>query len=176
MIKEYEYLHGVVFSRLCNVYGTSVSIRPYTEQGYSSYVVNDVTGLYIKYSGKRLNPWRFSFTEGHQNEILRMHQEYGQVFIALVCNIDGVVVLSYKEFKEILDEEHSAHEWVSVSRTKRKMYSVAGSDGKLEYKISRSSCPDKIIDYVSGANSCEQTSGHVRSASFFPRLLSFLSG
>lgn len=147
MIKEYEYLHGVVFTRLCSIYGFNVSIKPFKNDGYSSYVINDKAGLYIKYCGKRLTPWRFSFAKSHQNEIEEMHMAYGEVFVALVCYLDGVVMLSYAELKKILDTLHDEHEWISVSRPKNKMYCVAASDGELDFKVGKTSCPDKVKEY-----------------------------
>jgi len=165
MIKDYEYLHGVVFSRLCSVQGECITIEPYPISGYnSSYIVNNHTGLYIKYSGKRLTPWRFTFLKSQQDEIQSLYNEFGEVFIALVCNLDGVAVLNYAELKEILDHQHGDFEWISVSKTKRKMYSVSGSDGKLDFKVSLTSCPDKIITYLKQP---EQKSKCAPSASAF---------
>ncbi len=147
MIKEYEYLHGVVFNRLCSVSEVNLHIRPYKPGGYSSYIINNKAGLFIKYSGKRLTPWRFTFTKAHQDEIQEIQKRFGEVFIALVCHLDGVVVLSFEELKKILDEIHEESEWISVSRRRNKMYSVAASDGKLDFKVSKSSCPEKIVSF-----------------------------
>lgn len=148
MIKEYEYLHGVVFTRLCSNFEVDVFIKPYNKQGYSSFVLNNRAGLYIKYSGKRLAPWRFTFLKTHQDEILEMYKELGEVFIALVCKLDGVAVLNFSEFKAILNDTSKSHEWLSVTRKRNTMYSVAASDGKLDFKISKMSCPNKIIPYL----------------------------
>lgn len=148
MIKEYEYLHGVVFTRLCSNFDKAVHIRPYSKNGYSAYVVNECAGLYIKYCGKRLTPWRFSLSENHQREILELHERFGEVFIALVCYLDGVVILNYKELKIILDEVHEGHEWISVARKKNEMYTLCASDGKLGFKVSKTSCPDKVFAYL----------------------------
>lgn len=152
MIKEYEYLHGVVFNRLCNVTTIPINIRPFKPEGYSSYIINDSAGLFIKYSSKRLSPWRFTFQKSHQVEISEMQKRYSEVFIALVCNLDGVVVLNHSELKLILDDDHKDSEWMSVSRTRNKMYTVAASDGKLGFKISKTSCPDKIVSFLSLGN------------------------
>src|ERR1700722_16325228 len=140
MIKEYEYLHGVVFCRLCRVPEVNISISPYNCNGNSSYVLNNKAGLYIKYSGKRLTPWTFTFTEAHQDEVLEMNRRFGEVFVAFVCNLDGVAVLNFKELKNILDDIHDEHEWVGISRTRNKMYSLKASDGKLDFKVSMTSC------------------------------------
>lgn len=147
MIKEYEYLHGVVFSRICSVPEVEVSIRPYDHRGYSSFILNQSTGLYIKYSGKRLTPWGFTLTKSHLDEIREMHKKFGEVFISLVCYLDGVVVLSYKELERLIEPYENSC-WISVSRRKNKMYSVSSSKGELDFKISKSSCPDKILSYL----------------------------
>ncbi len=147
MIKEYEYLHGVVFNRLCNISEVDLHIKPFKPGNYSSYIINNSAGLFIKYSGKRLSPWRFTFLKSHQDEIFELYAKYGEVFIALVCHLDGVVVLTYGELKQILDEMHEVSEWISVSRGRNKMYSVSASDGKLDFKVSKTSCPDKMITF-----------------------------
>jgi hypothetical protein len=148
MIKDYEYLHGVVFSRLCNVQGLEISIRPYGSSGYSAYVLNVCAGLYIKYSTKRLTPWRFTMLKAHRDDMLEMKESFGEVFTALVCNLDGVVVLSFEELGIILGDIHETAGWISVSRRKRGMYSISGSSGRLESKVGLRSCPDKIVDYL----------------------------
>ncbi|MBI2273572.1 MAG: hypothetical protein HYU70_07235 [Bacteroidetes bacterium] len=148
MIKEYEYLHGVVFTRLCSVSQREISIRPFKDVGYSSYVINNAAGLYIKYSGKRLSPWRFTVKKTHQDEIVELYNSFGEVFIALVCHLDGVVILSYSELKKILNKIHDENEWISVARKKNKMYTVCASNGDLKYKIGLQSCPDKIMDHL----------------------------
>lgn len=148
MIKEYEYLHGVVFNRLSNNYEIEISIKPFKRTGYSSYILNKHVGLYIKYSGKRLSPWRFSLTSAHYKEIQELNLTNKEVFIALVCNLDGIVVLNYKELCEIINWSKDSSDWISISRTKNKMYSVSASDGRLDYKIPLNSCPEKIIRYL----------------------------
>jgi hypothetical protein len=147
MIKEYEYLHGVVFSRLCSVSEIAFSIAPFKKERYSAYTLNNKAGLYIKYSGKRLTPWKFTLAQSHQNEILEMYNKFGEVFIALVCYLDGVVLLNFKELKAILDDQHGDSEWISISRRRNEMYSVSASNRKLGFKISKASCPDKIVNY-----------------------------
>jgi len=147
MIKEYEYLHGVVFNRLCNVFEMELSIKPLNKKGYSAYILNNKAGLYIKYSGKRLTPWRFTFLKSHHEEIEKMYTRFGEVFIALVCYLDGIVMLNYAELKTILDHAHKDSEWLNISRRKNKMYSVTGTDGTLDFKVSKTSCPDKVTAF-----------------------------
>jgi hypothetical protein len=145
MIKEFEFFHGVVFSRLLHTAQKEVSIKQYPSSDNASYIINDKIGIYIKYSGARLSPWRFSFKRRHQDEILEMKNNIGKAYLLLVCNDDGIVALSFEEFRQVLNEVHEEVEWISVARNKREMYLVKGSDGSLEFKISQKDFPDKIF-------------------------------
>ncbi|MEW6330343.1 MAG: hypothetical protein AB1560_02680 [Pseudomonadota bacterium] len=151
MIKEFERYHGVVFARILHSSKCMVSLQPYPTPGNSSYVVNGNIGIYIKYSGKRMSPWRFSFTREHQEEIKQMRDQLGKVFVVFVCGTDGVVSLSYNELKSVLDDTHGDVEWVSISRSARKMYLIKGSDGKLPFKAGKRDFPQSLFDEGSGA-------------------------
>ena len=145
MLKEFEFYHGVVFAKLIHDSQQPVSIRLYPTSSNASYVVNDV-GIYIKHSGKRMSPWRFSLQKIHQEEILAMKKELGEVFLLLVCGDDGIVTLSFDELKKILDETHDEVEWVSAARNPRGEYSIKGSDGSLNHKVGKTDFPRKIIE------------------------------
>jgi hypothetical protein len=66
-----------------------------------------------------------------------MKSSIGTVFVLLVCNDDGVVVLTFDELKQILNEDYEEVEWISASRNRRQMYSIKGSDGKLSFKVGK---------------------------------------
>ena len=152
MLKEFEFYHGVVLSRL--VHGSvPIQINTYPTDSNASYVLDNSTGLYIKHSTKRMTPWRFSFQKKHQNEIYEMRKKFSEIFLILVCGDDGIVTLSYKELKKILDEQHDEVEWIAVSRRSREKYTVTGSNGKLKYKIGENEFPNKIIKSLSEPNS-----------------------
>lgn len=146
MIKEYEYLHGIIFSRLCSNTSITFTIKPYGK-GYSSYVINSSAGLYIKYSSRKRSPWRFTFLKSHINKISRMHRAFGEVFIVLVCYLDGVATIKFSDLKPILNSR-TKHRQVSIHRKRNTMYRVTSPKGELSEKISKTSCPDKIIDYL----------------------------
>ncbi|MDD3807317.1 MAG: hypothetical protein PHE86_04680, partial [Candidatus Marinimicrobia bacterium] len=114
MIKEYEFFHGVVFSRIAHSHSGFVKIKAHPTKSNSSYVINDNIGIYVKYSSKRLSPWRFSFKREHQDEILEMKNNFGEVFTIFVCNDDGIVCLDFNELKQILDYAHKENEWVCL--------------------------------------------------------------
>ena len=147
MIKEYEYLHGVVFNRLCSVRNIKLLIRPYKVSGYSSYIVNESVGLYIKYSGGRLAPWKFTFLKSHQEEVFELYKSYGEVFIALVCNLDGIAILNFEEIKAVLPDSFDQTEQIRVFRKRNSMYTVSSSSQERSFKVSKRSCPEKIVAY-----------------------------
>ena len=148
MLKEFEFFHGVVFARILHGGNMPVSIKSYPTSDNASYVVNDNAGIYIKYSSKRMSPWRFSFQKEHQDEILEMKSELGEVYIILVCNDDGIVCLGFNELRQVLDTEHENVEWVSVARGPRERYEVKGHDGKLRLKIGNSDFPGKVLKSI----------------------------
>lgn len=145
MIKEFEFYHGAVFAKLLHDHEDAVSIKPYPTPGNSSYIVNDTIGIYIKYSKKRMSPWQFSFTKEHQNELLEINKTFGRVYLVLVCRDDGIIALSFKEVKNILDKVHEETEWIRVSRNPREKYIVTGSDGRLPYKTGQNEFPRKLF-------------------------------
>ncbi len=148
MIKEFEFYHGVVFSKMLHSIQEGISLRSFPSEDNASYIINNNIGIYIKYSAKRLSPWRFTFQQRHQDEILEIRKNTGSVFLLLVCNDDGIVTLSFEELKGILDENHEPVEWISVSRSKREMYAVGGSNGSLKFKIGKQDFPSKIFTQI----------------------------
>jgi len=151
MIKEFEIYHGVVFSRLFNASSATICVASYPSSSNASYFLKygkRSAGMYIKHCSKRLTPWRFTFLQEHQEEISRMKEEFGEVFLVLVCGQNGIVVLNYCELKSILDYDHDPAEWVSVARGKRQMYTVKGKDGVLDCKVGETDFPRKILDYL----------------------------
>jgi hypothetical protein len=146
MIKEFEFYHGVVFSKLIHYSAEPISIKPYSSNSNASYIINDNIGIYIKHCTKRLTPWRFSFQRVHQDEILEMKNKLGQVYLALVCGEDGIVTLSFEELKKILDDTHGEVEWISAARNPNQEYTINGSDGGLGRKVGKSDFPKKIFN------------------------------
>jgi len=145
MSHEFEFYHGVALCRLIH-HDQIESVKLYPSPGNASYIVNGEIGIYIKYSAKRMSPWRFTFKRDHQEEISEMKQLlHHEVYLVLVCGEDGIACLRFDEVKKILDHVHEDIEWVSVSRRPREKYTVCGHDGKLNFKISDSSFPAKLF-------------------------------
>jgi hypothetical protein len=145
MIREFEFFHGLVLARILHGAQRPLTVRAFQSASNASYVVNDAIGIYIKYSAKRLTPWRFTFKKEHQAEIDLMRSKLTNVFLLLVCNDDGVVCLEYSELRQILDDQIDPIEWISATRHKRQMYAVKGSNGKLDFKIGQNDFPEKIF-------------------------------
>jgi len=149
MIKEFEFYHGAVLTKIAQS-DKKVSISAYPTPSRCSYVINGNTGLYIKHSTNRLTPWGFSFAKIHQDEIKNMASSLGKVFIALVCGKDGIACLSFDELKIVLDDDHSDHEWIRVSRRPREKYAIKGTNGKLRFKIAHNHFPERILEDTPG--------------------------
>jgi len=145
MIGEFEFFHGAVFARILHSTQQKVSIAPYSEADNAAYVTNDNRGIYIKYSAKRLSPWRFSFQKRHHATIAEMKQNIGEVFIVLVCNDDGAVVLSFDEFQQVSKSAGGAAEWLSATRNRRQMYLVKGPEVRLTCKVGKDDYATKIF-------------------------------
>ena len=145
MINSFEFYHGIVLSRLVHSIDFSVSIQRFQSDGNASYVVNGNIGLYVKYSSKRMSPWRFTFKKEHQDEIDLLKSKMEKVFLVLVCSDDGVVCLTYEDLKQILDTQHEPIEWISATRHKREMYAVKGSNGELDFKAGQRDFPAKLF-------------------------------
>ena len=148
MIKEFEYYHGAVFTQLIQESKKNISLKAYSDSSNASYILNENIGLYIKYSKKRLTPWRFSLQKIHQEEILQMKTNLSEVFLLLVCGEDGIVTLNFEELKKILNDAHEEVEWISASRNPNKEYTVKGSDGALGRKVGKNDFPKKILEFI----------------------------
>tara|TARA_B110000238_G_C15838359_1_gene315820 strand:+ start:24 stop:473 length:450 start_codon:yes stop_codon:yes gene_type:complete len=146
-IKEYEFYNGAVLNRLIRK-GKPIEIDIFPSNGNNSFIVNNKIGLYIKYSRKKISPWRFTFTKEHQAEMNIMYELLDTIYLILVCQKDGIVCLEYNELKLVLDEIYEEVEWVSASRLSKEQYSIRGSNGALNFKISNNDFPKKILDGI----------------------------
>jgi len=131
MLKQSDFFHGVLLSKLLDHDELNVKKHPY----FSAYIINN-KAYYIKYSSSRISPWSFSFLETHIKELVDLSNQFKEVFVALICNEDGICCLNFREFKTVIAIENMNYpKWIKTIRQKREKYSVAGSDGKLTYKI-----------------------------------------
>ena len=145
MATEFEFFHGAVFARMLHATQREISIRPYSEEDNAAYVVDGKKGIYIKYSTKRMSPWRFSFQGRHHEKIAEMKQDLGEVFVILVCNDDGTVVLTFEEYQQLGRNGEELGDWISAARNRRQMYLVKGPEGQLAFKIGKDDFSNKIF-------------------------------
>jgi hypothetical protein len=145
MISEFEFFHGAVLARMLHATQQTMTVAPYSEFDNASYVINGDKGIYIKYSSKRLSPWRFSFQRRHHEMISEMKYKLGEMFVILVCHDDGAVVLTIQEFQKVVKIDGKESQWVSAARKRRQMYLIKGSDGELEFKIGKDEFAEKIF-------------------------------
>ena len=145
MSSEFEFFHGSVLAGMLHATQQTMTIGPFTASDNASYVVNGTSGIYIKYSTKRLSPWRFSFQKRHHETILKMKRDLENVFVVLVCNDDGAVVLTFDEFQQVARSDGGIGQWISAARNRRQMYLIKGSDGKLAFKVGRDAFAEKIF-------------------------------
>ena len=144
-LNEYEFYNGVVLNRLIRK-GKPIKIDVFPTSGNNSFMINEKVGLYLKYSTKKISPWRFSFTKEHQEEMKIMRDLLENIYLVLICGKDGIACIEYEELKQVLDEYYEDVEWVSASRLKREQYSIKGSNGQLDFKIADTDYPRKIFE------------------------------
>ena len=145
MISEFEYFQGAVIARMLHATQQTMMIAPYSEIDNASYIINASKGVYIKYCSNRMSPWRFSFPRRHYEMILEMKRDLAEVFVVLVCNDDGAVVLTFEEFRQMVTSESDTGQWISAARNSGEMYLIKCSDRKLEFKIGKDDFSEKIF-------------------------------
>ena len=130
------------------------SVRISESKQRSSYIIELISGnklvgnigVFIKVCSSRRSPWRYTFTKSHQNEIKRLSENMDATFIAFVNYNDGVAIIEYQRFKQLLDDHFEEVEWVSVSRELNEQYTLNGNDGKLKGKIAPRHFPKIVVD------------------------------
>jgi len=147
IIHDLEFFHGVALVKVVRS-GLFKTIEKF-EKNNSAYLIDREVGLYIKYSKKRMPPWVFTFSKEHIKEVKNMHSIPKKVFIALICNNDGICCLNWEEFCTVISIYGNKYpKWIKASRKKSEKYFVYGSDGRLKYKIGNSDFPPKLKNLV----------------------------
>jgi|TARA_B110001469_G_scaffold20487_1_gene21278 hypothetical protein len=161
-INTQEKMHGAAILRLIEALSKELPNANFalkTGVSQSAYYIEGIVpktlgkgrragaGLFIKVSNKRLSPWRYSFHQDHQDEILKLKSTHGETFIALIAGDDGIAGFDFNLFKEVLDDLHEEQEWVSVTRKPRENYRIKGNNGTLKKPLPRNSFPSILVDY-----------------------------
>lgn len=153
MIDVFEFYHGAALTKLLNS-GEELTIQSIPTDSNATFSISqpgsnntkNAVSLYIKYSRKRRTPWVFTFKQSHQEELKAISEFHKDTFLVLVCGSDGIVTINYKKVKKLLDEHYGVAEWIKAHRFRREQYQLTGSDGKLDYKISKRNFPEEILD------------------------------
>ena len=144
MISDAARYHGSFFVSLLDQFQSPVSLQKIPNLGSGYYLLDNRIPICLKLSTRRKGPWTFNFSRTHQKNQENLFQEYGEFFICLICGKDGVVGLSMRELRKVLDDHFEEQECISVRRKLRTMYQIAGKDGVLENRVSRKSIFNKI--------------------------------
>lgn len=100
MISDQEFLHGAAFLRIIDS-GHKVTIAHASDIHDSMYLVEtdkNKSAVLFKISTKPKSSWSFNVTKQEELAIKKLHEEYSSfsVFIALICQKDGICCLSEK--------------------------------------------------------------------------------
>jgi hypothetical protein len=142
-MQNFEFFYGAAILKIVHS-RCFTKIENFNKRN-SSYLLDDTISLYIKYSSKRMPPWFFTFDIEHVSDIKNMFSLFGNAFVALVCNKDGICCLDWQEFNTLISVESINYpKWVRVVRKKNEKYSIYGIDGNLKHKIGNSDFPSKL--------------------------------
>lgn len=145
MSNEFEFYHGVALCKMIHN-ASHATIKLYSENSNSSYVLNNNIGIFIKYSTKRMSPWQFTFTRRHIDELFEMMQNLKSVFLVLICKDSGVVCLDPKQFKALLNNDLNKTQSLLIARKPREKFRVScGKHENLKFKIGNNEFPAKIF-------------------------------
>lgn len=124
----------------------------------SAYILNIYSGgifkkkiaiaLYMKFSRKRLSPWRFTFIKEHQEEIELMHKQCNETIICLVNGEDGIAMIKFELLKKVLDDNFEEAEQISVSRKLKEYYRINGTDSKKKIPLAKNTFPNLIVETI----------------------------
>lgn len=146
-LKEIEFYHGCVFSRLAQG-RAPVSIRKLEVKSQGFYILNEQLPICIKHTAKKISPWRFTFDMTQQDDLQHLKKIHGSALAIFVCGHDGICCLEFDELKCVLDYVHEDGEWVAVRLRKNEKYFVTGKDGELKRKIADSDFLTKVSDIL----------------------------
>jgi hypothetical protein len=131
MISETEKYQGIVLRQLLAIQSRPLRIGNADLQGrLDAFCVEDAA-FQIKFSSKRLSPWRFTYLRENIDELTGLSRSFNPVWLFLVCGSDGVVGLSMQEFLSIIEIGDGGAAWLRVNRSRNSMYRVGGALGDL---------------------------------------------
>jgi hypothetical protein len=143
---SHNYIGSVLYQLVSASPDIKVNIFPTSSN--NSFIINEKIAIYVKYSQKTVSPWQFTFKKINQEELKIISEMYKHTYLILICALDGIVSISYKDLKYLLDENYEDAEWIRLSRIGAKRYTVTGKNGLLPYKLTNKSFPGDIISIL----------------------------
>jgi len=151
MISDQEFLHGAAFLRMIDS-GHKVTITHASHIHNSIYLIEtdkNKSAVLFKISTKPKSSWSFNVTKQEELAINKIHEEYPHfcVFIALICQKDGICCLSEEQFWSIINKGTDVNtRYISVSRQSHGSYHVSGPGRqKMDRTIPQKNWPDAIL-------------------------------
>ena len=147
-ISTSSYHYGAALFQLLSK-NKAINITNFPTQSNNSFSINnDFIGLHLKYSTKKSSPWTFSFSRQHQEELRIISEMHKHSFLVLIYGSDGITCISYLELKKVLDEYYEETEWIKLSRLPGQSYTLTGTDGVLDHKITSANFPRDILALI----------------------------
>jgi hypothetical protein len=146
MITDTSKFHGVVLINLIEDISSGILIRKLNTGINGIYLLNEKIPLYVKYASKRTSPWSFTLHSTHLQCYYDLAVEYGDCLMVLICGSDGIVTLGNSEMVRIIIPGIDIQKRITVTRRLKHMYSVNGSDGNIEKRISKKSLTEYVIN------------------------------
>jgi hypothetical protein len=137
VIAELDRYHGIVLRQILIAHGRPLRIGVLEESGRVDVFSVEGAAFLVKHSSKRLSPWQFTYSSEGLIQLNDLRRTFASVWAFLVCGQDGVVGLSLDELNSIVRAADGRAAWVRVSRGRRSMYRVAGTQGELPRAKSR---------------------------------------
>ena len=137
MISEFEKYHGAVLRGLVVGLGSAEIACCDTAGRTNCFTINGRTGLHIKHSTSRLPPWLFTYNQTQIDELDEVLSRCERLWLAHVCGDDGVMALSYDEFRTINPPDLPTTKFVRVDKSRNTMYRVYGTGGELSRRKDR---------------------------------------
>ena len=142
-----HYLGSFLFDVINSVDGTiTIQRDPKNTPGF--YILDELVPVHLKYTTKRHSPWFFTFTRDHQLRQQHYYDILGKCIVVFVCGRDGIIALSFEEFRHLLDQNFEPQESVSIRRKHKEMYQINGRDGELTRKVGRNSLAKMLQNHL----------------------------
>ena len=137
MISEFEKYHGAVLRGIIVECGSAELASCDLKGRVNCFSINGRVGLHIKHSTSRLPPWLFTYNDTQIEELDAVAAGFSSLWLAHVCENDGVMALSYDEFREINPPHLPTTKFVRVDKSRNTMYRVFGTAGELPRRKNR---------------------------------------